>query len=82
MSRQKTGGARDRKARAQQGASLVVVVCVSAFLVAFALAMVYTAGLMLSQANRRLKQERSRQLARSFSQVLYEELQEAASTEG
>ncbi len=81
MSRQKTGGARDRKARAQQGASLVVVVCVSAFLVAFALAMVYTAGLMLSQANRRLKQERSRQLARSFSQVLYEELQEGGKPE-
>lgn len=69
MSRQQVN-----RARAKGGASLVIVVCVSAFLVAFALAMVYTAGLMLSQANQRLRQERSRQLARSFSQVLYEEL--------
>lgn len=81
MPRQNMSGARDSKAQAKRGASLVVVVCVSAFLVAFALAMVHTAGLMLSQANQRLKQERSRQLARSFSQVLYEELQKGGSPE-
>ena len=62
------------KAESKKGASLVIVVCVSAFLVAFALAMVYTAGLMLSQANQRLKQERSYQLARSFAETLDEEL--------
>lgn len=63
------------KVKPRQGASLVIVVCASAFLVAFALAMVYTAGLLLSQANRRLDQERSRQLARSYARVLEAELQ-------
>lgn len=60
--------------KAREGSSLVIVICVSAFLTAFALAMVYTAGAMLSRTNRRLEQERSYQLARSFSQVLDEEL--------
>lgn len=64
----------DRKIESKKGASLVIVVCVSAFLVAFALAMVYTAGMMLAQANKRLKQERCYQLARSFAQVLDEGL--------
>lgn len=62
------------KTESKKGASLVIVVCVSAFLVAFALAMVYTAGMMLSQANKRLKQERCYQMAKSFAQVLDEEL--------
>ena len=42
----------------KKGSTLVIVVCVSAFLMAFALAMLYTAGLLLSRANRRLEQER------------------------
>ena len=58
----------------KNGSTLVVVVCVSAFLMAFALAMLYTAGLLLSRANRRLEQERSYQLAQSFAQVLDQEL--------
>lgn len=62
------------KKESKKGTSLVIVVCVSAFLVAFALAMVYTAGLMLSQANRRLRQERCYQLAKSFSKTLEGEL--------
>lgn len=61
-------------ANARQGSSLVIVICVSAFLVAFALAMIYTAGALLSRSNRRLEQERSYQLARSFSEVLGAEL--------
>ena len=65
----------------KKGASLVIVVCVSAFLVAFALAMVYTAGLMLSQANRRIEQERCRQLAVSFARVLEKELLQYEKTE-
>lgn len=60
--------------KAREGSSLAIVICVSAFLVAFALAMIYTASLSLSRANRRLTQERSYQLARSFSEMLEEEL--------
>ncbi len=60
--------------KAREGTSLVMVICISAFLAAFALAMVYGAGLMLSRSNRRLKQEQSYQLARSFAEVLEEEL--------
>lgn len=60
--------------KAREGSSLIIVICVSAFLMAFALAMIYTAGLSLSRANRRLEQERSYQLARSFSEMLEKEL--------
>ena len=42
------------RAESKKGSTLVIVVCVSAFLMAFALAMLYTAGLLLSRANRRL----------------------------
>lgn len=65
---------RNTKTELRQGASLVIVVCVAAFLVAFALAMVYTAGLMLAQANKRLNEERCYQLARSFARALDAEL--------
>ena len=69
----------DTKDRAvsKNGSTLVIVVCVSAFLTAFALAMFYTAGLLLARANRRLEQERSYQLAQSFAQVLDQELKTA-----
>lgn len=62
------------KRKKTEGSSLVIVVCVSAFLLAFALALVYTAGLLLSGANRRLEQERCYQLAKSFAGVLDGEL--------
>lgn len=74
MFHQKCQRTQNKKIESRQGASLVIVVCVAAFLVAFALAMVYTAGLMLSQANKRLNQERCYQLARSFAQTLDAEL--------
>lgn len=60
--------------KAREGSSLIIVICVSAFLAAFALAMLYTASLSLSRANRRIEQERSYQLARSFSEMLEKEL--------
>lgn len=63
-----------KKAEAKRGTSLVIVICVAAFLMAFALAMLYTAGLLLARANRQLEQERCYQLAKSFSEVLDEEL--------
>lgn len=61
-------------ARTKQGASLVIVICIAALLMSFALSMLYTASLLLSRANRRLEQERSYQLAQSFAQVLHTEL--------
>lgn len=63
-----------QKIRAKKGSSLVIVVCVSVFLMAFALAMVYSSGLLLARANRRLEQERSYRLAQSFAQTLDAEL--------
>ena len=66
MHRKKTGD--------KNGSTLVIVVCISALLMAFALAMLYTAGLLLARAHRRLEQERSYQLAQSFAKVLEEEL--------
>lgn len=60
--------------RTRKGSSLVIVVCVSAFLMAFALAIVYSSGLLLSRANRRLEQERCYQLAQSFAGTLDKEL--------
>lgn len=60
--------------RSREGASLVIVICASALLMAFALAMVYTGGLLMARANRRLEQERCYQLARSFADVLDAEL--------
>ena len=63
-----------QKNRARKGSSLVIVVCVSAFLMAFALAIVYSSGLLLSRANRRLEQERCYRLAQSFAGTLDDEL--------
>ena len=58
----------------KNGISMVVVICVSAFFVAFAAAILYTAGLMTAQSNLRLKEERCNQLATSAAKVLNEEL--------
>lgn len=65
---------RARKPESSAGTSLIMVVCVAAFLVAFALAMVYTGSMLMARANRRLEQERCYQLASSFAKVLDGEL--------
>ncbi len=67
-------GMRELKKNSSQGVSLVIVLCVSAFFVAFAAAILYTAGLLTSQSTGRLKEERSYLLAQSFAEVLDEEL--------
>lgn len=59
----------------KSGISMVVVLCVSAFFVAFAAAILYTAGMLTAQSNLRLKQERCSQLAKSATDVLEQELQ-------
>ena len=62
------------KANEKRGVSMVVMLCVSAFFIAFATAILYTAGLVTSQSTQRLKQERCYQLAKSYAQVLDKEL--------
>lgn len=46
----------------KNGISMAVVLCVSAFFVAFAAAILYTAGMLTAQSNLRLKQEESGRL--------------------
>ena len=58
-------GMRELRKNSRQGVSLVIVLCVSAFFVAFAAAILYTAGLLTSQSTGRLKEERSYLLAQS-----------------
>ena len=59
----------------KNGISMAVVLCVSALFVAFAAAILYTAGMLTAQSNLRLKQERCSQLAKSAADVLDQELQ-------
>lgn len=58
----------------KKGVSMAVMLCVSAFFLAFAAAILYTAGMMTSQSTERLKQERCYQLARSAAAVIDQEL--------
>lgn len=62
------------KKKGKEGSSLAIVICVSSLFLAFALALVSVANLLLSRANQRLDQERCYQLAKSFAQVLDREL--------
>lgn len=58
----------------KQGLSLAFVTCAGAFLLAFALMLIYTASAMMANANRKLAEERCYQLARSFAEVAGREL--------
>ena len=62
------------KENRKKGISMAIVLCVSAFFLAFAAAIVYTAGLLTAEANERLEQERCYQLAKSYAKVLDTEL--------
>lgn len=57
-----------------KGISMAVVLCVSAFFLAFAAAILYTAGLLTAQSNKRLGEERCYQLAKSYTAVLEQQL--------
>ena len=70
----KCRGWQQLKANAKNGISMAVVLCVSAFFIAFAAAILYTAGLVTAQSNQRLKEERCYQLAKSYAKVLTGEL--------
>lgn len=71
----KCRGWQQLKANAKNGISMAVVLCVSAFFIAFAAAILYTAGLVTAQSNQRLKEERCFRLAKSYAEVLTEELE-------
>ena len=62
------------KSHKKSGVSMAIVLCVSAFFIAFAAAILYTAGLLTAQSNMRLKEEKCYQLASSFGKVLSAEL--------
>lgn len=62
------------KADRNKGISMAVVLCVSAFFLAFAAAILYTAGLLTAQSNKRLEEERCYQLAKSYAAVLEQQL--------
>ena len=59
-----------RKYNDKKGISMAIIVCIGALLIAFSLAMAYTASLMMSDANTQLKEERVYRLAKSFAEVL------------
>ncbi len=67
-------GWRFLKLNRRRGVSMVLVLCVSAFFVSFAAAMVYATGMVTAQSNQRLKEERCYQLAKSYGKVLTKEL--------
>lgn len=62
------------KENAHKGISMAVVLCVGAFMLAFTAAIVYSAGLLTSQANQKLIEERCYQLAKSFAETIDAEL--------
>lgn len=70
----KQKGWQQLKDNEKKGISMVIVLCVSAFFVAFAAAILYTAGILTAQSNLRLKEERCYQLAKSYAKVLNQEL--------
>ena len=70
------------KENQNKGVSLAVVLCVSAFFIAFSAAILYTAGLLTSQSTRRLEQERSYLLASSYGELLDTELEKKAADDG
>lgn len=59
-----------RKYNDKKGISMAIIVCIGALLIAFSLAMAYTASLMMSDANTQLTEERVYRLAKSFAAVL------------
>lgn len=71
----KCKGWQQLRSNAKNGISMVLVMCVSAFFIAFAAAILYTAGTMTAQSNSRLKEEGCYQLAKSYGQALSDELE-------
>lgn len=67
-------GLEQLKANGKKGVSMALVLCVSAFFMAFAAAILYTAGVVTAQSTHRLEEERCYRLAKSYADVLDTEL--------
>lgn len=65
---------RERNSR-NSGATLPIILCVAAFLLALSLALVYTGGLMIARQQKKVDQERCRQLAVSFAKQIDEQIE-------
>lgn len=59
----------------RSGVSLIVALCAVAVLIGLSLSIVYSSSMLLSRANRKIGRERCYQLAKSFSEVLTNELE-------
>lgn len=70
----KCAGWQQLKSDGKKGVSMAIVMCVAAFFLAFASAILYAAGILTAQSNLRLKEERCHQLAKSYAKVLDQEL--------
>ena len=69
------------KIEANAGVSLAIVMIILVLFTTFSLTLMRGAGAMLAQANKRIEQERSYQLAKSFAQALEEDLFKYNNTE-
>ena len=67
-------GLEQLKANGKKGVSMALVLCISAFFMAFAAAILYTAGVVTAQSTHRLEEERCYRLAKSYADVLGREL--------
>ena len=67
-------GLEQLKANGKKGVSMALVLCISAFFMAFAAAILYTAGVVTAQSTHRLEEERCYRLAKSYAEVLGREL--------
>ena len=63
-------GLEQLKANGKKGVSMALVLCISAFFMAFAAAILYTAGVVTAQSTHRLEEERCYRLAKSYAEVL------------
>ena len=67
-------GLEQLKANGKKGVSMALVLCISAFFMAFAAAILYTAGVVTALSTHRLEEVRCYRLAKSFADVLGREL--------
>ena len=58
----------------KKGISMVIVLCVSAFFIALAAAIIYMAGVLTAGSGKRLLEERCYQLSKSYAELLDKEL--------
>lgn len=75
MKRLREGWARLRE-NPRSGLSLIICLCACALLLGMTMSLIYAASIPMARANRKVNQERCRQLATSFAEVLDTELRQ------